>query len=484
MKRLLRRYQELSKPLKAAFWFTICNFLLKGISFIVMPIFTRIMPTEEYGAASVFLSYNSIFLIFATFELALGAYQRGILIYKDDLYTFEQTIVFLSNVITVIFFLIVLICWKPFEKFTGISLVLFGVMTLNWITYTPYNCWLNKKRFEYDYRPAVAITLLLSIVSNVVSILCLYLVENTAEVKMVTFFAVNMLFGLPFWLRNLNVKNFIKHWKEITGEISFSLKFQVPLVFHSLSYYVLDQSDRVMIGAFVGGKQAAYYSVSYSLASVIIIFQSSLNQVFRPWRYQKLENKDYSQIRSISNALIVMVSGVILLFALIVPDVLRIAFPPEYYEGIHVMAPVTFGVYFLFLYSIFVDIESYYGKTKYVAYTSVICAVLNVLLNYLGIKFFGYVACAYTTMICYILMAILHYVFMKKTCREANVELMPINIKPVIKISLGMMLAFFIVLGCYKNNIVRYSVFTFVLAIAISQHKKIQNIKKKKKKTK
>ena len=42
------KYRSLSVQAKAALWFTICSFLQKGISFITVPIFTRLMSTEEY----------------------------------------------------------------------------------------------------------------------------------------------------------------------------------------------------------------------------------------------------------------------------------------------------------------------------------------------------------------------------------------------------------------------------------------------------
>lgn len=84
MNKLITKYKSLSLPLRAAFWFTVCNFATKGISFICMPLYTKLLPTEEYGRMTVLTSYETIFCIFATWELYLGAYQRGILKFKDD----------------------------------------------------------------------------------------------------------------------------------------------------------------------------------------------------------------------------------------------------------------------------------------------------------------------------------------------------------------------------------------------------------------
>ena len=47
------KYRSLSVQAKAALWFTICSFLQKGISFITVPIFTRLMSTEDLYGLSV-----------------------------------------------------------------------------------------------------------------------------------------------------------------------------------------------------------------------------------------------------------------------------------------------------------------------------------------------------------------------------------------------------------------------------------------------
>ena len=39
----MEKYRSIARPAKAAIWFTICSFILKGISFITVPIFTRII---------------------------------------------------------------------------------------------------------------------------------------------------------------------------------------------------------------------------------------------------------------------------------------------------------------------------------------------------------------------------------------------------------------------------------------------------------
>ena len=45
--------------LKAASWYTVGNILIRGISFFVLPVFTSLMNTYDFGVFSVYTSYLS-----------------------------------------------------------------------------------------------------------------------------------------------------------------------------------------------------------------------------------------------------------------------------------------------------------------------------------------------------------------------------------------------------------------------------------------
>lgn len=245
------------------------------------------------------------------------------------------------------------------------------------------------------------------------------------------------------------------------------MSFQLPLIFHSLSFLVLAQSDRIMIGGLVGSTEAALYSVAYSLSNVVIIFQTSINQVLKPWRYQKMDNKKYRSISNITNFLLIIIGILLLLFILIAPEIMKFLFNKDYYEAVWTIPPVTMSIYFMFLYSIFIDIESYFLKTKYIMYASVSCALLNIVLNYFGITYFGYYSCAYATLISYILFAILHYFFMKRSCKDAGVYTKIFNSKIIITISIICILLMLLFTFLYSHFIIRLIIFIMILIVCI-----------------
>ena len=63
----------------------------------------------------------------------------------------------------------------------------------------------------------------------------------------------------------------------------------------------------------------------------------------------------------------------------------------------------------------------YFEKNKAIMFASIVSAIMNVILNGIFIKKYGFVAAGYTTLICYFLYSVFHYYFMKKICKEENI---------------------------------------------------------------
>lgn len=469
MNKWLLKYKQLSTTTKATIWFTFCNFLLKAISFITVPLFALLLSPDEYGKLNIFNAYQQIFLIFATFELSLGAYQRGILKYKDKIRNFTSSLLLLSSIITGVFFCIMMLTSSFIIKITNSSMVILILMSIYFLVEPAYGCWLSRKRFSYEYIPATVATILTTLLSTVGALLALIVLDRTSNIKIAATLIISIALYLPFYVKSINFNNLINDRNELIDHWKFCLAFQGPLIFHSLSYLVLSQADRIMIGWLVGNSEAAFYSVAYSLASVVVIFQASLNQVLKPWRYQKLEAKEYKVINTNTSRLVLSFAIIILGFILIAPEIMRLLFNPEYYEAVWSIPPVAMSVLFMFMYSVFADIESYFSKTKYIMYASIICAALNIVLNYFGIKIFGYIACGYTTLISYVVFALLHYYFLRRVCKQNDIDVSSVvSGKSILLIGTGSLILMIVFTFIYNNLILRIIILALIIGLIIT----------------
>lgn len=107
-----------------------------------------------------------------------------------------------------------------------------------------------------------------------------------------------------------------------------------------------------------------------------------MDNAWSVWMYEQLDKKQYSQIQEKARTYILLMNILYVGFISLAPDVIHIAGTKEYYHGISMIIPLSYAIYFIFLYSLPVHIEYFYKKTKYIAIGTSIAAVINISLNY------------------------------------------------------------------------------------------------------
>ena len=80
----VKKIKYASPAAKASIALLLSNMILKGLSLISGPVFTRIMTTEQYGVVSVFLSWESLLSVIVTLNLSSGVFNNGMLDFKDN----------------------------------------------------------------------------------------------------------------------------------------------------------------------------------------------------------------------------------------------------------------------------------------------------------------------------------------------------------------------------------------------------------------
>lgn len=476
IKFIKNRYINLPLPAKAAIWLVACQVLLKGIGVFSSPLFTRLLSPAEYGKLTLFLSYEQLILIFSTWELALGPYQKGLFKYQDHISHFTKTILFLSAALTVSFFLLVFFFWDFVNAFTGITKIVAIFMFVYILTVPAYQCWLTRSRVNYTYKSQTFVTVLLALLQVFMPLVAVSLIEATAEVKIIFTLLPAICINVLLCILSLCKKDENVEAHQRKQEMQFLLRFTPPLVFHSLSYLVLSQADRIMIGKMVGEAEAGIYGIAYMIANLAMMIQTSFCQVLTPWIYRKMERKEYSDIKQKTSGVFLLLGAIYIAFILVVPEIIKILYPPSYHEGIWCIPPIAIGVFFMFYYSLFVNIQEYFEETKCIAIISVACAALNIVLNYLGIKLFGYVACAYTTLLCYILFAVGHYAVMKLVLRKNNLKVEIYNKKILLLVGIAMLLFMALIMLLYNFMIIRYLLVVAFGVVLVIMRKQVHGI--------
>ena len=159
----------------------------------------------------------------------------------------------------------------------------------------------------------------------------------------------------------------------------------------------------------IGESESGIYSFAYTLFSILLITITSLDKVWGPWFFDNLRLNNYTKIKTRSSQYGMIMAVLSAGLLLVAPEIIKILGPKEYWESIYSVIPIVVAGYFSFLYYIPCQVEYYYGKTKYIAAGSVAAASINIILNLIFIKRFGYIAAAYTTLVSYLLYFLFHY---------------------------------------------------------------------------
>lgn len=474
LKQYYEKYNLLPLTLKASMWFTFCSLLQRGMSFLTVPIFTRLMTTQEYGVVTLYQSWLGVFYVICTLNITYGGFYNGMVKYKDDRDGYTSSILGLTSVLTIVWAVIYSLFKRQLLPILGMPDIIIYLMFAEILGKSVYDTWITRQRYDFNYKIQTLVTVLCAIITPVLGIILVQNMNDKALARILSFVVVFLIVGGWLYVGILKKSTTIfnrKYW-------TFSVGFCIPLIPHFLAQTVLSQSDRIMINSMVGTSEAAIYGFSYNIAMVLTIVYQAINNSFIPWLYQKMEGKEYTDINKITQTLLLMiavVSGIVMLFA---PEAVMILGGEKYAEAIAIIPPVIASVFFMFLFSVFCNVEVYFEKNYYATIASVVAAVLNVILNYIFIPIAGYVAAGYTTVFCYMILSVTHYICMKKICRDKKIERTIFDVRPVVVMSIGVSLFGIFARVLYVNNVLRYVFCVVALSLCCVKRKRITEIMK------
>lgn len=472
--KLLSKYKNMSMPAKAAIWFAVCNILQKGISVITVPIFTRLLSTEEYGIYSLYLSWLNILTVFTSLNLYYGVFNNAMLKYEDDRDRYTSSMQGLVVISTAIVFGIYLIAKDGVNQLSGLSTICFILMFIELLITPSLQFWSARQRFDYKYKKLVVLTLAKSILNPLLGIIAVVASNGGALSRIVATVAVELSFcGVLAVYQFRKGKCFYsrQYW-------SYALKFNIPLLPHYLSGTILNQADRVMIQSLVGTTEVAIYSVAYNVGMLMQLFTNAINSSFTPWFYVGMQKGRYKKIRTVSNVLLLVMASLVILLMFFAPEVIMIFAPEQYYEAIYVIPPVSASVFFVYLYSLFSNLEFYYEKTIFIMIGSVSAALLNVLLNAIFISKFGYVAAGYTTLVSYCLYSLAHHVFCTMISKKYLGGKTVYDLKMVLIMSVVVIAAAILFNFLYDFFILRYLMAAVLLVVLFMKRNVVIDILK------
>lgn len=483
MRRIRNKIRSIPVGAKSAVVYTASSVFTRGLAIISVPIFTRLMTTEQIGVVNIYNSWYSLISAFATLSLTSGGFAVAMKEYSDKRDEYESSILTLTSIVAILIALVYAITPAFWQKTLDLPNALIVLMLIGFLFAPARDFWLLRQRYEYKYKLAGVVSVLTAIVATFVSIIIVvYMsnqnIEETASGRLFANYITVYGVAAVIWLYILikGKKLYCKeYWK-------MSLAISVPLIGYNIAGQVLNVSDRMMIGRLVNNSAVGIYGTLYTVSSLSLLVWQAINASFVPYLFQNIEKRNHS-IKKVSNMFLEAYAVIAVLLTFFAPEIVSILATEEYLEAIYIMPAIAAGVFFTSYANLYSNIAVYYKKTKYVMYPAIIAAGINLILNYIFIRLFGYMAAAYTTLFSYIVLASLQAMWSKKVCKENNNVISNIydNKKLFILAIVTTVISLFTI-PLYSNTIIRYLFIVtgiIVAVIIINKISKSEMIKNK-----
>ncbi len=390
--------------------FTISNFVSKILVFLLVPLYTGVLTTYEYGIADIMQVTLLLLVPMLTFNMGEAALRFGIenTEMRGSILKIGLSFVFRADAIVV-----------------GLCIVSFAFVsaTVKWYVLLFALLYITNSLYEYlilyfqgcEEVPIVVtgsvFSTLITIVSNIVFLLVIKTGLNGYIFSQIIAFtsasAIMMILG-----RRAGIVNELSEDNELKNRM---LSYGTPLIAYSTGSWINNAADRYIVLALCGAAVNGVYGVAYKIPAILMVFQRIFAQA-----WQMSATKSYKDEKSAEfftdmyrtyNSFMVILCGLLIL---IVNPVAAFLFKKDFYEAWMYVPPLLISVIFGALTGFLGSICLAYKDSKSMGIATGIGAVANVAMNLALIPYFSAMGAAVATAVSYALMWSLAYKFVRK----------------------------------------------------------------------
>lgn len=459
---IISRMRNLPLEAKASSAYAICSIVQKCLTFITLPIFYRLLSVDQYGQVTVYNSWSGMLSLFLSLNLAYGSFSTAMVKYEDDRDGYISSVQGICLLLSIVFLAIYLPGRNLWNKLFELPTFIMCVMVAEILFNTSISLWSGKKRFEFNYKAIIKVTLFISIVSPILQIILVTINEEKGYAKIIGAAIVSIAVGgFLFFNNNYKGKKVFnkKYWH-------YALSFNIPLLTYYLSQVVFNQSDRIMISHMVGKDKAAIYDAAYSLAMVFTFILNAINNSYVPWYYRKIKEGKTEDNKSISLGIAGFMAIIMMMVIWFAPEIILFLAGSNYLGAVYVVPPVAISLVLLFYSQLFINVEFYYEEKNKLVWASIGAALTNLVLNWFFISRYGFIAAAYTTLLSYILFTVSNYLAMNNMLKKRNINDFSFNYKGLILLFIAFVVVSYMGVLLYDYLIPRIA-FVFMTSIVL-----------------
>lgn len=394
---------------------TICT---KLITFFLLPLYTSILNTEEYGIVDLLNTLVYLLLPIVTFQVEQAVF-RELIEYRNNekgkLNIISNCI--LSVIVQCIIFSLICSILSPFLKNDYKIFLFFNVIVSIFAS-----LFLQIARGLGDnknYSIACFISAFSTIVFNIVFLVIIQLrVEGMLIGTLLgqAICAIYLFIILKLY-KYIHFSSF--SWKTIKRLWKYSL----PLIPNAISWWVFSSSDRVIVSAFLGLSMNGILSAASKFSSMYITLYNIFDRSWIESVSLHINDEDICEyFNQIFNTVLKLFSSLVIVLIAFMPIIYKIMVDENYSLGYQIVPILLLGSLFTVGQGLIAVIYAAKKDTKAIAKTSILAAIFNIVIHLLCIRFIGIYAAAISTLIAYFVIFIYRLIDIRKRYLKINID--------------------------------------------------------------
>ena len=431
---------------------TIGKISTQMITFFLLPLYTSILSTKEYGTVDLLNTLVSLLLPIVTFQVEQAVFRELIEVRgKRD----KESKIISSSIVTVVFqclvYLIIFTLVSPFinnnYKFFLATNVVANIF-LSLLLQIARGFGDNKK-----YAFASFVSALSTIIFNVLFLVVIKLGAN----GMLLGTMLGQIVATIYLFISLKLYKYLKV-KDYKKEVIKSLwKYSLPLIPNAISWWVFNASDRVIASAFLGVDQNGILAASLKFSTVFITFYNIFNMSWTESISIAIKDDDVSDyFNKMFNIILKLFTALAIGMIACMPFVFPIMINEKFSVGYGLVPISIIGSLFNVVVGLVSVIYVAKKNTKAIASTSIVSAVINIIVHLVLIKFIGLYAAVISTFMAFFIMSIYRLIDVSKRYFKVKID---------INFIIQSLIALIVVFISYYINNIYLNVFVVLFAV-------------------
>ncbi|MBP3560380.1 MAG: oligosaccharide flippase family protein [Clostridia bacterium] len=401
---------KLTKLLKNSGLFAISTFGSKILSFLMVPVYSYVLSTAEFGTADIYMTVLNLLVPIVSLSIFDAIFRYAINNTKENSVEYFETGITFSFIASAVFIILGVIFTFVFKQSIVNNVVLIAT-----VIFQVFLSALQQFAKAVNRVSAFSVSAILYTLSYLLgNILFLVVFRFGITGYLVSYMLAGVisvsylcLAILPQEFKGIRFTFTLKRLKEMLG-------YCVPLIPNAVLLWIITASNRFFLLHYCGVESNGIYAVANKIPLVLSLFTSVF---FQAWQISAIDetkekNNDFSA--RIINGLVSMSaigSSAILLLSKFVVDNF---FNEQYATSSEYIPFLLLGVVFQCFASFYGTIYIAYKKTTAVMTTSAVAAIISVIGNVVLMPKYGVQAACFTTMISFFVMWIIRMVHTRK----------------------------------------------------------------------